>query len=42
MRASRSDVQPFSPSFGLGFVEDQSPSADEMEPLGSTVIIYIV
>ena len=38
----RVSVQPFSPSFGLGFVEDQSPGGDEMAPLGSTVIIYIV
>jgi beta-lactam-binding protein with PASTA domain/tRNA A-37 threonylcarbamoyl transferase component Bud32 len=35
-------VKPYSPSFGLGFVEDQSPNANEMAPLGSTVTIYIV
>ncbi len=38
----RVEVRPFTPSFGLGFVEDQSPGGDEMAPLGSTVVIYIV
>ncbi|MGI8702588.1 MAG: protein kinase domain-containing protein [Nocardioidaceae bacterium] len=36
------DVQKNTPSFGLGFVVSQSPSADAMAPYGSTVTIYIV
>jgi eukaryotic-like serine/threonine-protein kinase len=38
----RVKVEPYSPSFGLGFVEDQSPNGGEMQPLGSVVTIYIV
>lgn len=38
----RVDVQPYTPSFGLGFVEDQSPNGNDMAPFGSTVSIYIV
>jgi serine/threonine-protein kinase len=38
----RPEVRPYSPSFGLGFVEDQSPNSGEMAPFGSTVVIYIV
>ncbi len=35
-------VKAYSPSFGLGFVEDQSPDGDQMLPYGSTVTIYVV
>jgi serine/threonine-protein kinase len=36
------EEKPYTPSFGLGFVEDQSPNGNDMAPLGSTVIIYVV
>ena len=35
-------VAPYTPSFGLGFVEAQSPSGGEQASFGSTVTIYIV
>lgn len=38
----RVSVQENTPSFGLGFVVAQSPSAAAMAPYGSTVTIYVV
>jgi serine/threonine-protein kinase len=35
-------VKQYTPNFGLGFVVVQSPSAGDMAPYGSTVVIYIV
>jgi serine/threonine-protein kinase len=36
------EVKENSPSFGLGFVVDQSPGANAMAPYGSVIILYVV
>ena len=36
------EVRQNSPYFGLGFVVDQSPGADQAAPRGSTVVIHVV